>query len=99
MTNNKQSRRTTIAQDVYYFRKVWHEDVSARKEPVSLIELKSRTYAGMSEAKMAIEDEKKNIIDAYEKGKLEASTDKSGQDYYKENFKETHYKTKDEKHS
>jgi len=99
MSNYKQSRRTPMAQDAYYFRKVWHENVSARKDPVSLIELKSRTYAGMSEAKMAIQDEKENIIEAYEKGKLEANTSKSGQDYYKENFKETHCKTKNEKYS
>ena len=87
MSNNEQSKRTTIAQDAYYFRKVWHEDVSARKKPLSLVELKSRTYAGMSEAKMAVEDEKRNIIDAYEKGKLEANTTKSGLNYYNETFK------------
>ena len=86
MSNNKQNRRTTMAQSAYYFRKVWYEDVSARKEPVSLVELRSRTYAGMLEAKMAVEDEKKNIIDAYEKGKLEANTTKSGLDYYNETF-------------
>jgi hypothetical protein len=79
--------KTTEAYSAYFFRKIWHEDVSKRKEPVTLLELKSRTYAGILEAKGALLDERLNIIAAYEQGKKEAELNKSGKEYYNKTYK------------
>jgi hypothetical protein len=79
--------KTTGAYSAYIFRKIWHEDVSKRKEPVTLLELKSRTYAGILEAKSALLDERLNIIEAYEAGKREANLNKSGKQYYSRLYK------------